>query len=185
MRNNTNWEKLFPKYIKDKFPPRIQEDLFRFPIPTNLKELEKKSVFIYGGVEAGKTILASQMMLNEMKRLYINEIAGCHSTTIFVSFPEMLYEIKKSFDVNKKDESMMDKYLNAHCLVLDDFLSARPTDWVLELLYHLINHRYEYKKQTIITCNFSLEQLETLLQDQRIVSRIARSYVLIEKQNWK
>lgn len=94
----------------------------------------------------------------------------------------MLAEIKATF--GKQDgetDKVMQRYLQAHFLVLDDFITTRPTDWVLELLYHLINYRYEYCKTTIITSNYSLQELEEILQEQRIISRISRSYKIIKK----
>jgi DNA replication protein DnaC len=50
-------------------------------------------------------------------------------------------------------------------------------------LYHLINHRYEYMKKTIITSNYTLEELEQRLNDQRITSRINRMCKIEEKTN--
>jgi DNA replication protein DnaC len=96
----------------------------------------------------------------------------------------MLAKIKNTFGNGESTEAVMEVYLNAHLLVLDDFVTVRPTDWVIETLYHLINYRYEHMKKTVITCNFSLEKLEEMLQEQRITSRISRSYTVIKRQSY-
>jgi DNA replication protein DnaC len=119
-----------------------------------------------------------------MKYYYLH---GLSYLTLFVSFPELLAEIRDTYDNTEKRESeVMKKYLDANLLVLDDFLSTRPTDWVIDILYYLINHRFEYLKKTIITCNMSLEELEKRMGDQRITSRINLMCEIEEKKiNWK
>lgn len=181
MRTERNWKKTWFKYL-DKFPPRIQQDLKQIK-PKNI-EHPVGSVFIHGEVETGKTILAAQMMVEEMKYIYLNALPNQHNHTLFVSFSAMLAEIKSTFSGVVSTEDVMNKYLNAHLLVIDDFITTRPTDWVMDVLYHLVNHRYEYLLKTILTCNHSLQELETMLQDQRITSRISRSYQIINKQKY-
>lgn len=183
MRTEQKWEELSSKYL-GIFTPRLQADLARIKPPANLANFDDKNVFIFGEVDTGKTVLAAQMMMHEFKNIYLQEKQGCHGSTFFVSFPQMLYEIKQSFGPSEKSNDVFDKYLKAHLLVLDDFMTTRPTDWVLETIYHLINHRYEYQLRTIITSNKSLPELEAILQDQRITSRISRSYVLLEKKHY-
>lgn len=180
MRTIKKWNELKARYLH-KFPLRVQRDLQLFKT-TNEEPIEN-SVFIFGEVNTGKTILASQMMFDELRFIYLHAIPDVHNKTMFVSFPDMLVEIKRSFgSIEHNTENILDKYLNAHFLVLDDFLSSRPTDWVLETIYHLINYRYERMLKTVITSNFGLKELESILGEQRITSRISRSYTIIEKQ---
>lgn len=189
MRKLENWEKIKWQYVKNKFTPRIKMDLLVLGFDSFDKKVlnsSKQSLFIYGPVKTGKTILAAQLLMNELQHIYLNGIEQVHNTTLFVSFPEMLQELKESYgkgEVNSNE--ILQKYANAHYLVIDDFLTARPTDWVLEILYYIINHRYEYMLKTVITCNFSLPELEALLQEQRITSRIDRSYLIVEKKPYK
>lgn len=181
MRTEENWEQNFEEKKSQIFPPRIQQDLKTFGTdkPVIGTEGSVDSMFIYGKIKTGKTILAAQMGMEEMKRIYLHNIP-IEGEIIFVSFPEMLAEIKSTFNnPNKRESEVMDKYINAHLLILDDFLTSRPTEWVMDVLYYLINHRYEYLKKTIITSNLSLPELEEKLQDQRIISRIDRMCVLV------
>ena len=66
----------------------------------------------------------------------------------------------------------MDKYGDYHLLVLDDFGVEKISDWSYQLLYMLINRRYNNLKTTIFTSNFSLEQIAQQLGDDRLTSRI-------------
>jgi DNA replication protein DnaC len=178
MRTEEEWNKIKHRYL-NKFPLRVQNDLQKLKLKSVKRPQE--SMFIYGEVCTGKTIFAAQIMLEELKHVYLKGMIGKHNSTIFVSFPEMLAEIKSSYGGAIKTDDIMGKYLKAHLLVLDDFLSSRPTDWVLEILYYLINYRYENMALTVITSNYSLHELENILQEQRITSRISRSYNIIEK----
>jgi len=178
MRTQERWDETFQyNYIKETFPPRIVQDLENL----NLKFLpqETKSTFIYGKIQTGKTIRAACLMVQQAKYCYLNEVErGKH---IFVSFPEMLAEIRETFNNPKKPEhEVMGKYLNAELLTIDDFLTSRPTEWVLDILYWLINHRYEHLLKTLITSNIDLEEIEKRMSDQRITSRINRMCVIEE-----
>jgi DNA replication protein DnaC len=64
------------------------------------------------------------------------------------------------------------KYEEADILILDEIGTEKPSDWVFQMLYLLINYRYEYLKQTIIVSNFGLAELQERLNDDRIPSRI-------------
>lgn len=181
MRTEEEWNKIKSRYL-NKFPLRVQSDLQKLKL--KFVKRPQESMFIYGEVRTGKTILAAQMLVEELKHIYLKGITGKHNSTLFVSFPEMLAEIRSTFGGAEKTDQVMQKYLNAHFLVLDDFITSRPTDWVLEILYYLINYRYEHMLITIITSNFSLTELEEILQEQRIISRISRSYTIIEKKKF-
>ena len=45
--------------------------------------------------------------------------------------------------------------LEAEPLVLDDLGGESPTLWVLDTFFHILNRRYNEKKLTIITTNYS------------------------------
>ena len=183
MRTEQRWDETFQhNYIKETFPPRIVMDLENL----NLQFLpqETKSTFIYGKIQTGKTIRAAILMVQQAKFCYLNETErGKH---VFVSFPEMLAEIRETFNNPKKPEhEIMGKYLDADLLTVDDFLTSRPTEWVMDILYWLINHRYEHLLKTIITSNISLDEIEKRMNDQRITSRINRMCEIELKTDYK
>lgn len=170
MRNEQSWkERAFPKVLKS-FPPRLQEDLQKISVPKNLPEL--KSSFIHGPVHSGKTVLAGFMMLEACKQRFLNATTD---TIIFLKIIELLHDLRSCFNgEGESEKQILEKYSEADFLVLDDFGNEKPTDWVLSVLYLLIDRRYENMKTTIFTSNHSLKDIAQKFGDDRITSRIER-----------
>jgi DNA replication protein DnaC len=60
---------------------------------------------------------------------------------------------------------------NAHLLVLDDLGAAKWTEWIEEITYRLINHRYEECLPSVFTSNLPPAQLRDAL-GERVASRL-------------
>ncbi len=75
----------------------------------------------------------------------------------FVDFRSLLREIKTSYDPATETTEMevLRPVLEAEPLVLDDLGGENPTLWVFDTLFYILNYRYNEKKPTIITTNFS------------------------------
>jgi DNA replication protein DnaC len=69
-------------------------------------------------------------------------------------------------------EAQLRLYRDAELLLLDDLGAAKPSEFVEEITYRLINARYEACRPSIFTSNLSVEALKETLGD-RIVSRLA------------
>lgn len=69
-------------------------------------------------------------------------------------------------------EAQLRLYRDAELLLLDDLGAAKPSEFVEEVTYRLINARYEACRPSIFTSNLSVEALKETLGD-RIVSRLA------------
>ena len=184
MRTLERWHKfLFARIVEENFPPRLQNDLKSLTWPDLPQSIG--STFIFGPTNFGKTVYAAFMLLQWNQNNYMDLITE-PKKCFFVSVPEFFNTIKESFD--KKDESYH-KYFTSlrdcDLLVLDDIGIKNPGDWGMELLYMLINYRYEYLKTTIITSNLDLQQLADLFGDDRIVSRIQRMGKIIQKTDWR
>lgn len=61
-------------------------------------------------------------------------------------------------------------------LVLDDVGALRSTDWSLEVLYGVVDHRFEQLRPTVVTTNLSDLTAEL---GPRIASRLARDVVIV------
>lgn len=94
----------------------------------------------------------------------------------FVSVPDLLMELRQSFqaDAPESEYDIIQKYRQQTGVILDDFGAEKTSQWVLQAMYLIINHRYEYLQPTIFTSNLNLDQLADALNDDRIPSRIAR-----------
>ena len=160
------------KKILSIFSPRIQKDL------KTLKTIEKKDpaiietgLYIYGPVGSGKSIFAANLTVLAAKKYFI-ERSGA-KTFEFITVPNLLQEIKSTFSNASEEES---KILTRLCavdwLVLDDIGVGKHTEWTSNILYLIINHRYEHLKITIFTSNVDPDDLERKFDDARIPSRI-------------
>lgn len=130
-----------------------------------------KGLYLFGHAGSGKTHLASaignQLMLQEGVR--------------FASAPEILLNIKKTFNNQnpQSDSTLLDRLSRTRLLIIDDLGSEKPTEWVQETLFVLIDRRYTHYRPTIITSNLSLDELKDRL-GYRIASRIAEMSEVVE-----
>ncbi|MHA1395982.1 MAG: hypothetical protein ACTSRZ_20965, partial [Promethearchaeota archaeon] len=133
MRTSQRWDSHYKEKYLRKLPPRIAQDLRTLAIPSDLRAGDAKSTFICGEIQSGKTIRAAFMLMQELKHLYLTYgNPDKFGRILFVSFPDLLSEIRATFnDTDKSDIEVMQKYMDAHLLVIDDFLTTRPTDWVI------------------------------------------------------
>lgn len=66
------------------------------------------------------------------------------------------------------------KFLDYDLLILDDFASERKSDYMYEVLYNIVNDRYNARKTMIFTSNMTTEETVNPKEPriQRIMSRI-------------
>jgi len=75
---------------------------------------------------------------------------------LFCNFQDLIQEIQASFDsdeVPSKSE-ILRPLLEADLLVLDELGSQKPTTFVQDILYYVINTRYNDARTTIFTTNY-------------------------------
>lgn len=175
MRDIKTWEERIRPSAIQNFTKRLQRDLQDIP----WEDLPPvRSYFIHGPVGSGKTFLAANLALERVKE---NFLAGDNKFIYFITVPEWLNEIKTCYsDSNRNEQDVVDKYSRANLLVLDDFGPERSTDWAMDMLYLLINRRYEDELTTIFTSNLTLQELAAKLMDERIPGRIERMCEIIE-----
>ena len=92
---------------------------------------------------------------------------------IFVVVPDLLAEIKSTYNSESKDTelSIIEAARTVKVLFLDDLGAHNYSDWVLNQLYSILNYRSNNKMPTFITSNLDIEQMSVKLGD-RITSRI-------------
>ena len=183
MRTEELWQtRIRQKVIDRKFTPRIRRDIGIIPPPEGLPETITEGVYLYSDTGFGKTIYAAFLLLQEERYMYLNNISG---ETIMVSVPELFQTIKNTYDNKYLHEAdVLRKYCNVRLLVLDDFGVMKPTDWVAEIMYMIVNYRWENLLPTIYTSNKSLKEMAIFLGDDRIVSRIERAGKVVKKKHY-
>jgi DNA replication protein DnaC len=192
MHTNEQWMKESGvRFSWDCLSPRIKKDILTSPPPEDLPDI-LESVYIFGAVGSGKTLRAAFMYLKECERIHkAHEWANC----VFVTITELLQNIKMAYDNLEREKRGLEQtglserlvikhYSDCTVLFLDDFGMVKPTDWALQILYIIINNRYENLKKTVFTSNFSLQEVAKLYGDDRITSRIERMCQIQEKQDY-
>jgi DNA replication protein DnaC len=119
-------------------------------------------LIITGGYGCGKTHLAAAIA---------NAQVAAGNKVLFVTAPDLLDHLRSAFGpANGEDRDYdlrFDEVRNTPLLILDDLGIESPTPWAVEKLYQVLNHRYNAQLPTVITTNYSLDELE-----QRLRSRL-------------
>jgi len=127
-----------------------------------------EGLFITGGYGVGKTHLAAAIA----NYLIQNEIA----TVIFGNVTTLLGRIRHTYSDGSQyeEEQVMKELYDVDLLIIDDLGKEKPTEWVEEKLYTVINERYENYRPIVVTSNLELEEIEQRLENcgGAIVSRI-------------
>ncbi len=140
------------------------------------KEIAREFVDSYPAVESGllfvgpagrgKTHLACAI-LSEL--VVTKGVSG-----LYVDFSDLLLRIQTSFrpDADISKESVLTPYADAELLVLDELGASKPHPWVLDVLYNLLNTRYNRKRVTIATSNFGDEPDTASGEREKLEDRI-------------
>jgi DNA replication protein DnaC len=101
-----------------------------------------------GPCGVGKTHLAVAII----RELIAKKSAAC----CFYDFRELIRDIQSSFtpDSSLSEAEILAPVFEAGVLVLDELGAKRPTAWVEETVFYIINQRYNQKKPTIFTSNY-------------------------------
>jgi DNA replication protein DnaC len=142
---------------------------------------------LFGGpVGVGKTHLSVAIL----RGLAEKGVAG-----LFCEYGSLLKEIQDSYNPVSRTSEMrvLTPVYDAEVLVLDELGASKPTDWVLDTMTHIIGRRYNDKKLTIFTTNYTDERQNPAgetLQDRigaRLRSRLYEmcSTVLLNGEDYR
>ena len=114
-------------------------------------------LLLFGEPDAGKTYMATCVANAAIEKGLL---------TVCRSMPEVVE--------NVRDTEEMVLLRSARLLVLDDLGAERDTRYGQEVVYALIDYRYDHKKPTIFTTNLSRDELAkpSTVQAARIYNRV-------------
>jgi DNA replication protein DnaC len=112
-----------------------------------------------GGYGCGKTHLAAAIA---------NEQITAGRKVFFITVPDLLDHLRSAYQPGEdsSEEDSFGDIRNIPVLVLDDMGIESPTPWAVEKLYQLLNYRYNARLATVITTNYSFEDIEARLRSR-------------------
>lgn len=135
----------------------------------NIKKT-RRGLYLWGPIGTGKTYAAYAI------QKYISGELGVN-TRIF-SAPEMFDLIRD--DYQHKDSFNLERILaNRGVIIIDDLGVEKPSEWISETIFKIIDKRYRDMIPVIITSNLDLGGLADHLGD-RVASRITEMCDIIK-----
>jgi DNA replication protein DnaC len=171
LRERSGLSKRMKGYTLGNFRPTVSNAAGRARVKVDgyLEDWEEnleagKGLYFCGGVGTGKTHLAVAVMNELIRRKRV--------PSLFVTVPELLDNLRETYNKPGRNlDEWMDAVQNAEFLVLDDLGSERPTEWVRERIFVIVNHRYREALPTVFTSNIGPKDLAEQL-GERTASRI-------------
>lgn len=163
--------------IGAKFAHRTFEtfDSTKFPKAYNIclryaKNFEQasrggKGLILFGDAGTGKTHLASAISNCLMNDYFI--------PVKFGTFADLLDSLKDSFKTDRQTK-IVKALGEIPLLVIDDLGKERYTEWASQILFQVIDRRYNKELPTIITTNLSPQALRERIGDP-IMSRLSET----------
>ncbi len=88
--------------------------------------------------------------------------------------PRLLDEIRRTYGDEDSGSTLdlIDRLTSVELLHIEDLAVARPTDWVLEQLYNIINGRYENERSIVFTCDLTGDDPDAPLQSDALARHV-------------
>ncbi len=137
-------------------------------IETRQRGESPRGILLHGLPGNGKTML-SCVMLNEL-------IFRFATPSKFLDLSLQYFEKLRSTYNEESGRygqtwTILEELSTVPCLVIDDFGVQRNTEWEQEMLYNLVDTRYEHERLTLVTTNRPYEEIKGL-HGGRIYSRL-------------
>lgn len=128
-------------------------------------ELDSTGIFMQGRTGLGKTFLSSAIAKTLLQKGY---------SVAFDSISNFLRAIENEHFGRVSNKDTLQVLLDADLVILDDLGSEFNSPFYASSIYNIINSRINMNKPTIVSTNYTLDELQQKYDD-RIVSRLTCS----------
>lgn len=137
----------FETWDKSRFP-KAYELCFKYA--RNFERMNEygRGIVLIGNAGTGKTHLASAIANSLMNELI---------PVKFGTFINLLDNLKKAF---RTDKDVVASLTEIPVLIIDDLGKEKYTEWASQILFQVIDQRYNSELPTIITTNLSVEEMK-------------------------
>ncbi|WP_263367669.1 ATP-binding protein [Edaphobacter bradus] len=141
-----NYETKFPSSHRSLGAALVRARKFVESYPL---ETAGTGLLLTGGIGVGKTHLAVGIL-----QALVTERGA---SGLFYDYRDLLKQVQNSYNpqVRETELQVLRPVFEAEVLVLDELGAAKPTDWVWDTVAHILNTRYNDRRTTIITTNYS------------------------------
>ncbi|MDX2161370.1 MAG: ATP-binding protein [bacterium] len=130
-----------------------------------------------GGYGCGKTHLAAAIA---------NARLEGGDSVLFVTVPDLLDHLRATYAPYSEEgyDQLFERVRNAGLLILDDLGTENPSAWAQEKLFQLFNHRYTYRRPTVITTNADLDRMDGRIKS-RLLDRSLTQHIIIDAPDYR
>jgi DNA replication protein DnaC len=115
-----------------------------------IKNKPRNGLFIVGECGVGKSHIAFATA---------NELIENEKRVICTSMIDLLADLRANFNNSETETKTLAKYSNCDLLILDDLGKEKPTEWALQMMYSIVDNRYNNLKPIIVTTNYTASDL--------------------------
>jgi DNA replication protein DnaC len=113
-----------------------------------------KGLYLWGSPGVGKTHIAAALAIREFE---------LGSLVRFTTLVELQAKVRSTYGTRTSEDEVLDTIMCCRLLVLDDVGKERPTEWSQNMLYRIIDSRYNAMLPVIITSNYGRPELAARL----------------------
>jgi DNA replication protein DnaC len=122
------------------------------------KRIAEEFADAYPYVDAGLLFLGgSGVGKTHLMIAIVNEVTRSKGRqALYVNFADLLMKIQSTFksDSAESKEDVIGPYIDVELLALDELGATKPSEFARDMLYALLNARYNHRRVTIATSNF-------------------------------
>lgn len=124
-------------------------------------DFSKSGAFVTSSCGTGKTHALVSFFKSLGNRKDFN-------TVMFCTLQDLVSDVRK--EMLQDSEKTIDMAIRCGCLIIDDFGVEKQTEWVSDVLYRIINNRYNNNLPVFVSTNLSIQEVKEFFGD-RILSR--------------